>query len=407
MKIIHVNETDISGGAARAVYRLHYALLEKLEIKSIMVVNHAYTKDETIIGPKSALEKFKVRLKLMIGNKIANFQKSNNPISHSIAFFSSNLINQINSLDADIVHLHWINGEMLSIEDLSKIKKPIVWTLHDMWAFCGAEHISIDDRFINGYFTTNKPSTESGLPINNWVWKRKLKAWKKPMTIIVPSNHMAELVRKSYLMKNWNTFVIPNSLNIETWRPIDKKIARKIIGLPIDTKIIAFGALGINQLHKGFDLLIQALKLIDKDVLLLVFGNDKINEHSLDFGIPVHFMGNLSDDLSLRLVYSSADVMVVPSRFESFGQTASEALACATPVVAFNTSGLKDIVIHKSTGYLAEPFSVNDLSNGIVWTLQNNTNNNLGIRGRIFVENNFSTKIVSGKYISIYNSVIK
>ena len=207
-------------------------------------------------------------------------------------------------------------------------------------------------------------------------------------------------------MKNWNTFVIPNSLNIETWRPIDKKIARQIIGLPIDTKIIAFGALGINQLHKGFDLLIQALKLIDKDVLLLVFGNDKINQHSLDFGIPVHFMGNLSDDLSLRLVYSSADVMVVPSRFESFGQTASEALACATPVVAFNTSGLKDIVIHKSTGYLAEPFSVNDLSNGIVWTLQNNTNNKLGIRGRTFVENNFSTKIVSGKYISIYNSVI-
>ena len=140
---------------------------------------------------------------------------------------------------------------------------------------------------------------------------------------------------------------------------------------------------------------------------MLVFGNDKISQNSLDFGIPVHFMGNLSDDLSLRLVYSSADVMVVPSRFESFGQTASEALACATPVVAFNTSGLKDIVIHKSTGYLAEPFSVNDLSNGIVWTLQNNTNNKLGIRGREFVENNFSTKIVLEKYISIYNSVIK
>jgi glycosyltransferase involved in cell wall biosynthesis len=407
MKVFHLNETDISGGAARAVYRLHNAFLEETEINSIMIVNHSFTNDNTIIGPKSIFHKFKVRLRLTIGNKIASFQKTNNPISHSIAFFSSNLINQINSSDADIVHLHWINGEMLSIEDISKIKKPIVWTLHDMWAFCGAEHISIDNRFINGYFKKNKPSTESWLPINNWVWKRKLKAWKKPMTIIVPSKHMGELVSKSYLMKNWNIFVIPNSLNIETWRPIDKKSARQIIGLPIDSKIIAFGALGINQIHKGFDLLIQAIKLIDKDVLLLVFGNDKVNQYSLDFGIPVHFMGNLSDDLSLRLVYSSADVMVVPSRFESFGQTASEALACATPVVAFNTSGLKDIVIHKSTGYLAEPFSVDDLSNGIVWTLQNNANNKLGITGRKFVENNFSTKVVLGKYISIYNSVIK
>ena len=246
MKIFHLNETDISGGAARAVYRLHNAFLEETDMNSIMIVNHSFTNDNTIIGPNSAFDKFKVRLRLIIGNKIAKFQQTNNPISHSIAFFSSNLINQINSSDADIVHLHWINGEMLSIEDISKINKPIVWTLHDMWAFCGAEHISIDDRFINGYFNTNKPSSESGLPINNWVWKRKLKAWKKPMTIIVPSNHMAELVSKSYLMKNWNTFVIPNSLNIETWRPIDKKNARQIIGLPIDTKIIAFGALGIN-----------------------------------------------------------------------------------------------------------------------------------------------------------------
>jgi glycosyltransferase involved in cell wall biosynthesis len=407
MKVLHINETDISGGAARAVYRLHNAFLENSGVNSIMIVNHALTNDKTIIGPKNVYDKFKVRLKLIISNLIASYHKTDNPISHSIAFFSSKIIHKINSSDADIVNLHWINGEMISIEDIAKIDKPLVWTLHDMWAFCGAEHISLDNRFIDGYCKINKPITEKGLPINNWVWKRKVKSWKKPITIIVPSRHMAELASKSFLMKNWKIFVIPNSLNINIWKPVDKLIARNIIGLPLNIKIIAFGALGVNQYHKGFDLLINALKLLNLEVLLLVFGNDKKTQDSLNFDIPVHYMGNLNDDLSLKLVYSSADVMVVPSRFESFGQTASEALACATPVVAFNTSGLKDIVTHKVNGYLAEPFNVDDLANGITWTLQNNFNNHLGNSGREYVINNFSSKVVAEKYISVYNSLIQ
>ena len=89
------------------------------------------------------------------------FLKTKNPILHSPSFLSSSWVKKINSSDADIVNLHWVQHEMLSVSDISKIKKPLVWTLHDMWGFCGAEHISWDKRWLDGYNVDNRPNYES------------------------------------------------------------------------------------------------------------------------------------------------------------------------------------------------------------------------------------------------------
>lgn len=407
LKVVLVNETDISGGAARACHRIHCALNENGH-ESTMIVNHTILKNSKISGPSTSFQKFLVRLRLVIGNRISFLQNSQNPILHSVALLPSLWLGKINSSKADIVNLHWINGEMLSIEDIPKIKIPIVWTLHDMWAFCGAEHLALDERFITGYYNFNRPSSEAGFPLNNWVWKRKLRSWRRPIHIITPSQHMANCVKESFIMRDWPVTVIPNPLDLNTWCPMDKSIAKNVLGLPNDRTVIAFGALGINQEHKGFDLLkkaILSLASLVPNPILLIFGNEGDDDLG-NFGVQVHSTGLLADDISLRIVYCAADVMVVPSRFESFGQTASEAQACGTPVVAFNIAGLQDIVIHKQSGYLAVPFDPKDLAAGIHWVIENSEHENLASNSRKNAIKKFSYEVVSKQYIEVYKSVL-
>ena len=405
MKILHISETDISGGAARATYRIHNSL-KSANINSRVLVSHKLSNDESIIGPDTNYEKIMVRLRMLIANYLVKFQKSQNTILHSPAILPSLWLNKINKLDADIVNLHWVNAEMLSIKDIPKINKPLVWTLHDMWAFCGSEHISYDKRYVTGYNSENRPIGEKGIQLNKWIWNLKNKYWKNPINIVTPSNHMAKCVKESHLMKEWPVTVIPNTIDTEVWKPIKMKLARDIMNLPNDCPIICFGAIGINQYHKGFDILKSALRLLRneiKDIRLVVFGQTRpVNGD--DLGFPVHYAGYLNDEISLRLIYCSSNVMVVPSRFESFGQTASEAQACGTPVVAFDFSGPKDIILHKETGYLSKHCDPYDLAKGIKWTIENHES--LIKKSRENAVKKFSYETVSKEYRKLYTKIL-
>jgi glycosyltransferase involved in cell wall biosynthesis len=173
-------------------------------------------------------------------------------------------------------------------------------------------------------------------------------------------------------MRDWPVSVVPNCLDTERWKPMDQGLARSLLGLPPEVPLLLFGAMGGGRdPRKGFDLLAEALKHLRGEIPgleLVVFGQLAPREPP-DLGFPIHYTGHLHDDLSLRALYSAADALVVPSRQEAFGQTASEAQACGTPVVAFDIGGLPDIVDHKVTGYLAKAFDVRDLANGIQYVL--------------------------------------
>lgn len=410
MKVIHLNHSDIDGGAARAAYRIHHALRAE-GVDSTLAVDIALSDDWTVQAPDRKFAKVWSRIRPYLGATVARSLHTQNPILHSPAVLSSGRIKPLNSCDADVLHLHWVQGEMLSIADIGHLRKPVVWTLHDMWAFCGAEHYTEDFRWRDGYRADNRPNYERGFDLNRWTWKRKCKYWRRPMHIVTPSRWLANCVRESALMQSWPVTVIPNCLDTTRWQSVDQTLARSLLGLPVDAPLLLFGAKGGSKdPRKGFDLLIQALIHLRRQMtkLSLVIFGQLAPRNPPDLGFPVYYTGHLHDDLSMRILYSAADVIVIPSRQDNLPNTGVEAHACGTPIVAFKVGGLPDIVEHQRTGYLARPFDPLDLAQGVAWVLSDPQRlAHLRMQARKRAVACFDTVVVAKQYREIYEAVIQ
>ncbi|MCD9513347.1 glycosyltransferase [Photobacterium carnosum] len=407
MKVSIVSHSDSKGGAARAAYRLHKALI-KNDIRSEMLVRVKQSNDDTVIS-SSKFKQSLARAFNYISTKIQLLQKTKSSILHSSNLFGSHVNNLISNSDSDIINLHWINAETLSIKQIGLIDKPIVMTLHDMWAFCGTEHLSIDGDLSNfkvGYDKLNNNSDYiSGVYLNKYIWNMKKKYWKNKFSIVTPSNWLSTCVKESVLFRGWDVYTIPNALDTDLFKPINKRKAREFFKLSNDDVLIGFGAMGgASDPNKGFDLLIQTLNKLPKDkkYKCLIFGQDKV---SIDIELPVKFIGHVNDDNILINFYNAIDIMVVPSRQENLPQTGTEAMSCGTPVVAFNTTGLVDVVEHKVTGYLAEPFNTDDLANGIEWCCLNSKQQMSGFcRNRAVAL--WSQDVIAEQYSDLYHNII-
>ena len=428
LRVLAMNHSDTVGGAARAAYRVHNAV-RHLGVESILRVNQKALDDPTVHGPKNKLSRMMAKFYSGMGQLLIKPFKGSNSTYQSIAFMPTRWASRINTSQNDVVHMHWINGEMISIADIGRIEKPLVWTLHDMWGIAGAEHYADDERATQGYTTDNRPVGESGFDINRWTWLRKVKHWKKPFVITTPSRWMAEKISQSALMQDWPVMAIANPLNTDTWRPVDQAVARDELGLPQNVPLILFGASGgASDPRKGFDLLLKALPLLKKSmgeygadlpgIELVVFGQDAPKDGSdlANLNIPTHYMGHIQNDHTLQLLYSAADVMVVPSRQETFGQTASEALACGCPVAAFGATGLLDVVEHLACGYLAKPYDPQDLATGIEWLIRSQqeeknagrlNESNLRLAARKHAIDHFSYPVIAKQYIAAYQYAIQ
>ncbi len=410
MNISHLNYSDINGGAARAAYRIHHALINS-GIDSQMLVNVASSSDWTVQSPPNNLRKAICRVRPHLSLPLRKLLKGN-PIPHSPAIVPSRWPERSNASDADIVHLHWVQAEMLSIADIGRIRKSIVWTLHDMWAFCGAEHYTTCVRWRDGYRADNRPNYEGGFDLNRYTWQRKRKHWRRPLQVVCPSQWLADCVRASALMGEWPVAVVPNPIDTACWKPIDKRLARQLLGLPQDCSLLLFGAMAGDNARKGIDLLFAALTQLCTeanlpDLQLVIFGQHA--PQSLpQLGFPVHYTGHLHDDLSLRAVYSAADAFVIPSRQDNLPNTGLEAHACGTPVVAFNAGGLPDIVEDRVTGALAEPYEPKSLASAIRWVLEDSSRlNGLGCAARQRAERLWTPARVATLYKKVYKSVLE
>ena len=413
MKILTINTVDNSGGAGRAAYNSHRGLLD-IGLDAKMLVAKKGSSDPTVIGPLGSYQKLRSMLSMRADSLPLKMYASSNRNLHSPAWFSSFNKKQLNQIDPDIVHLHWVQGGFFSINDISNLNKPIVWTLHDMWPFSGGEHYSDGSlRYIEGYYSQNRQADESGFDLNKWVWKRKLAAFQriKNLTIVAPCQWMAQSAKESILFKNRRIEVVPVGLNHQLYKPRDKEVVRNILDMPSDKKIILIGAMNfLKDTRKGGKYLKKAFEILagsgySKDYVVYVLGTSA-PANDQGFGFPTHYFGANRDDLSLALLYSAADVFVAPSIQENFSATVFESLSCGTPVVAFDIGGMPDMITQKQNGYLAKPYLVDDLAAGIKWVLEDSSWSQLSKNAREFIENECTLEIQAKRYKNIYDSMI-
>lgn len=411
-RITLLSHSDNGGGASRAAYRL-YRGLRAADAETCMLVRSKQSGDWTVRTLPARHAKLVNFLRSRCGGHLMRLQNTGNPNMHSANWLPSNLAATINASDADVVSVHWLGGEAMSVEDLGRIRKPAVWTLHDMWAFCGAEHVTDDDegaRWRTGYTRANRAPGATGPDLDRHTWLRKRRAWTRPVQIVTPSRWLADCVRHSALLRDWPVAVIPNALDTDVFKPLDQAFCRHVLNLPPDRRIVLFGAFGgARSLNKGYDLLhgaLQKLGAAARDMLCVVFG-ESAPQAPPALPLPVRWMGHVADDATLALLYGAADVMVIPSRRENLPQSGTEAHACGRPVVAFRCSGLPEVVDHGETGYLAQPFDSADLARGIAWVLDDAPRQaSLGAAARAKALAQWSTPRVVRAYLDIYEAAM-
>jgi len=416
MKVLQVSTRDILGGAARAANRLHKGLLDS-NFDSKMLVQRKESGLPSVQTPyESKIAKVYSILRPYANFLLQKLQKTTNPIYHSSNILPSGIHKVINKSDADIVHLHWINEEMISIREIGKINKPTVWTFHDMWPFCGAEHyhdLESPGRFKDGYTPKNRPESYGALDIDRWTYNRKLKNWsEKKISVITPSNWLANHASDSKIFSDKNIEVIPNGIDLNLFKPTKKKIARNILDLPQEKKIVGFGAMNATSNPiKGYEKLEKAKQYLmnenfSEELLFLVFGNSHRYLDSCG-KVNTQYLGTITDDITLSLVYSAADAMVVPSLIDNLPNTTVESIACGTPVISFEAGGIPDIVDHESNGFLAKPYDPKDLASGITWILKDDRRlEELSKNARKKAKSKFDIEKVTKLHIKKYKEVL-
>ena len=416
IKVLHCSTTDSHGGAAIAAMRLMDGLVANFVDAKMLVLQKNTNNPNVIKADDLRNRKMFYRIFRFLGRKIGYYYKSYQwlkyPNKKQIALddvFISYLDDTLDRIDFDILHLHWVEGGFINFKEIQRINKPIVWTIHGSFPFTGICHHLICDKFKSICGNCPALNSDSSFDLSTINFNLKKNRYKNlNFTIISPSNFLANKAKESTLLGSKKIHVIHNCLNTELFNPINKPIAKN--NLDVSKKLtILFGAVGATtDMNKGFHHLLEAIKKLElhysKDsIQLLVFGGDFKNDTCFD----IKNLGYISDPEKLSKLYSAADVMVVPSIHENLPYTIMESLSCGTPVVAFNIGGNSDLIDHQKNGFLAIPFDIDSLTEGIIWCLSNNTNNNLSLMARQKVLNKFSINKIVNQHIDLYKSLIE
>lgn len=426
MKILHLNYTDAGGGAAIAALKLVEAqnrngieatlgVIQKTTYSPFVI---SVSKKRNIFsklysGVIEVLKFIFIYLGIYNSNIPCIFFKTSNGILHSKNSKSLADINFINNSDFDIVHLHWINFNMISIKDIAKIKKPIIWTMHDSWPFCGAEHhpnvLEHDERYKTGYYRSNKPASTKGIDLCRYVWNEKRKyLQKKEIVFISPSSWERDCLKQSKIFSDKQCFVIPNVISKDVFKPLDKLTIRKLLNIPVDKKILGFGAaydIDNPKGIKGSYYLLKALENLQnpEEYFLVIFGSAS-EVFTSKLKIDFFNSGFIHNQNILSMLYNACDVFILPSLIENLPTTALESIHCGVPVAAFDVGGTKDIVEHCKNGYLAKPYDADDLREGIKYCISNY--DELSANCLKKAEIDFNNDSIIKHHLEVYNAVI-
>jgi glycosyltransferase involved in cell wall biosynthesis len=437
MKVLFVNTNDTSGGAARAAMRIMRGV-QQSGVEAQMFVKDKYSRSSDVISlstyaPSSnwlfdifkwVIQKFKNRYHMF---KWRPYKRTKQNVFMS-DLRHTDIHGALQKLDYDIVHLHWINNRFLDIRELSKIHKPIVWTLHDSWPFCGVCHYFIDcERYQTHCGACPMLGSTKEKDLAYEIFEKKLAAYKDlDLHIVTPSRWLGDSAKKSALLGRFPVHVIPNCLDTDLFRPLSveeirviaerqqnavvSRVLREATEKRIAKPLILFGAMNAaNDRIKGFASLLSALQILDAQGFkahFVVFGANA-QELPMTFqNIDVTFVGYIHDSSVLTALYNIANVMVVSSLTENLSNAIMESLSSGTPVVAFNIGGNSDMIDHQQNGYLANELDCEDMAKGIQWCIEHNTDGALSRNSLEKVMNNYTIDIVSKQYKQLYQSII-
>ena len=416
MRVLIVNTSERIGGAAIAAGRLMDALKNN-GIKAKMLVREKQTDRLSVTGLKmNAWRVWQFIWERILIWKENRFRK-HNLFAVDIANTGTDITTIPEFQEADIIHLHWINQGMLSLNDIRKILqsgKPVVWTMHDMWPCTGICHHAreCDKYHQECHHCPYIYKGGSKKDLSNQVFKKKKELYQlAPITFITCSQWLKGRAGQSALLNGHTIVDIPNPINTGLFKPQNTVAARNRMGLPTDKKLILFGSVKVTDKRKGIDYFIESCKLLaekhpelKEELGVVVYGK---NSEQLKPLIPfqVFPLDFISSDKDLVNVYNAVDLYVTPSLEENLPTTIMEAMACGVPCVGFNVGGIPEMIDHLHNGYVAEYKSAEDLANGVIWTLNESEYHTLSEEACRKAVSNYSESTVAKKYIDVYNKI--
>jgi glycosyltransferase involved in cell wall biosynthesis len=414
MNILHVNTNESRGGAAKVARRLIDAQRTLGHTAKFLVGRRKTILPDVVTYPPSAGSLKRDRI-IEYGLRILAILERRLGIQYCLR--SPNWILRRMKIinDADLIHIHNLHGGYLNlwaVSELSRIK-PVVWTLHDEWAYTGHCACTLGcDRWQTGCGKCPDLSIYPAISIDTTrsLWKIKSRSYARGnFTVTAPSNWLLRRVERS-MLSGRPVMYIPNGVRSEIFYPRGREATREALGLPRDKRIVIFAAnAGSRNPWKGYSYLVEALKKLTisqmPDLLLLAIGD---NTSGVDIKTECRWEGRIEDENVMAAYYSAADVFVLPSMAENSPLTVIESMACGTPVVAFDVGGVPELIDHRSSGYIARYRDSDDLAEGIRWILDLDitTYRAMSEAGMKKVRENHMLDQTVNEYLDLYQSVI-
>ena len=418
MKILLIGKHSKTGGAAIASTRLLEALKEK-QVDVNMLVQEGGEEEEGIFSTTKGVVKRWINLFRFILERLVFLRQER---SKSIRFLFSlantgeSIIRNRHVIEADVIHLHWINAGFLSLKSLKELfhlGKPVVWTFHDMWPFTGGCHYALDckeyTRECGQCPYLKKPGKGD---LSHRIWRKKEQLFRNSkVTVITPSSWLKECVRASSLLHHWEVVTIHNPIDHERFKPVEREEACRNLGLDPSKKYILFGAATMKNVLKGFNYFLEAVGTIAgepdtvEDVEILLFGKTG-GDVAQSFPLKTRNIAFVQSIQTIVELYSVAHLFVIPSLQDNLPNTIIESMLCGTPVVGFRTGGIPEMIEHRVNGYLAKCKSSTDLAKGMRWVLSSDSYEKLSAETRNIALKRFSKDRSVEMHLDLYRNIV-
>jgi glycosyltransferase involved in cell wall biosynthesis len=412
MRVLLVNTSERTGGAAVAANRLMKALINN-GVKAKLLVREKESSTLTVVPlPKSPMLRWRFLWERLVVFFHLHFQRK-----HLFEIDLANTGTDITSLpefqEADIIHLHWINQGMLSLSDIRKILrsgKPVVWTMHDIWPATAICHLTLGCRNFMTYCHHCRllPGKGSSHDLSSKVWERKQAMIDgENIYYVACSKWLESEAKRSKLLDGQKITSIPNPIDLHIYNRGVKTEARQRLGLPLDKKLILFASQRVTNENKGMGYLIEACRRLQdlSQVAVLILGGHA-EEVVAQLPLEAFPLGYVNDEHRIVDIYNATDVFVLPSLSENLPNTIMEAMACGVPCVGFRVGGIPEEIDHKKNGYVAEYRSSEDLARGIRWILTEADYQALSDNAVHKVVQNYSQHSVAMKYLDVYHQAM-